>query len=52
MAEIINGKEIAAEIREEVRREAEELKRATGKVPALAVVLAGNDPASQVYVRM
>jgi len=52
MAEIIDGKKIAAEIREEIRREVEGLKETSGKVPGLAVVLVGNDPASEVYVRM
>jgi len=52
MAEIINGKEIAAEIREQIRREVAELKESIGRVPGLAVVLVGKDPASEVYVRM
>ncbi|MEA1928500.1 MAG: bifunctional methylenetetrahydrofolate dehydrogenase/methenyltetrahydrofolate cyclohydrolase FolD [Candidatus Auribacterota bacterium] len=52
MAKIINGKEIAAEIREEIRLEVAELKDKTGEVPGLAVVLVGEDPASEVYVRM
>ena len=52
MAEIINGKEIAAEIREQIRREVAELKESTGRVPGLAVVLVGENPASEVYVRM
>ena len=52
MAEIINGKEIAAEIREEIRLEIAALKDQTGGVPGLAVVLVGEDPASEVYVRM
>jgi len=50
-AEIISGKEIAASIREELRVRVEELK-ASGLTPGLAVVLAGDDPASQVYVGM
>ncbi|MEA1928243.1 MAG: tetrahydrofolate dehydrogenase/cyclohydrolase catalytic domain-containing protein, partial [Candidatus Auribacterota bacterium] len=52
MAKIINGKEIAAEIREEIRLEVMELKENTGEAPGLAVVLVGEDPASEVYVRM
>lgn len=51
-AEIIDGKEIAREIREEIGREVAALKAETGKVPGLAVVLAGGDPASEVYVGM
>ncbi len=50
MALLINGKEIAAQIRAEVAAEASELK-AQGTTPGLAVVLVGEDPASQTYVR-
>jgi methylenetetrahydrofolate dehydrogenase (NADP+) / methenyltetrahydrofolate cyclohydrolase len=52
MVEIINGKEIAKKIREEVGKGVEELKQARGINPKLVVVLVGEDPASQVYVRM
>ena len=48
-AELIDGKAIAATIREEVAAEVAELKR-RGIVPKLAVVLIGDDPASAVYV--
>jgi 5,10-methylene-tetrahydrofolate dehydrogenase/Methenyl tetrahydrofolate cyclohydrolase len=48
-AAIINGKQIASAIREEIRAETEALK-ARGIVPGLAVVLVGDDPASKVYV--
>ena len=44
---IINGKEISASIRAEIKAETEKL----GIKPGLAVILVGNDPASQVYVR-
>lgn len=49
-APIINGKQISEEIRKNLR---EEVKRLTerGVTPGLAVVLVGEDPASQVYVR-
>ena len=47
MANLINGKDISATIRQEIRTEVETL----AKRPGLAVVLVGNDPASQVYVR-
>lgn len=47
---MLDGKRIAAAIREEVAREVEELKR-RGIVPGLAAVLVGENPASQVYVR-
>ncbi|HTU00298.1 MAG TPA: bifunctional methylenetetrahydrofolate dehydrogenase/methenyltetrahydrofolate cyclohydrolase FolD [Candidatus Sulfotelmatobacter sp.] len=50
-ARIIDGKTIAAEVREEIRREVEQRRDATGRVPGLATVLVGNDPASASYVR-
>ena len=49
-ARILDGKAIAAAVRAEVRAEVDGL-RARGLVPALSVVLVGEDPASQVYVR-
>lgn len=49
-ARIIDGKALAASIREEVAQRAQSL-RAQGVTPGLAVVLVGEDPASQVYVR-
>lgn len=51
MAEIIDGKAIAAEMREEIARDTAELV-AQGVTPGLAVVLIGEDPASRVYVSM
>lgn len=50
-AELIDGKKIAETMRAELRPEIEALQ-AKGIVPGLAVVLVGEDPASQVYVRM
>ncbi len=47
MTTLINGKDISASIRQEIHAEVETLP----KRPGLAVVLVGNDPASQVYVR-
>ncbi len=47
---IINGKAVAAELRAKVARDVDSLKSA-GLVPGLAVVLVGDDPASEVYVR-
>lgn len=47
-AQIIDGKKVAAQIREEVR---EEVSRPGKSMPGLAVILVGEDPASQVYVR-
>jgi methylenetetrahydrofolate dehydrogenase (NADP+) / methenyltetrahydrofolate cyclohydrolase len=51
MPVIIDGKSIAAEIREGVKREVTKLNT-NGKTPGLAVILVGEDPASQSYVRM
>ncbi|PKK85840.1 MAG: bifunctional methylenetetrahydrofolate dehydrogenase/methenyltetrahydrofolate cyclohydrolase [Thermoplasmata archaeon HGW-Thermoplasmata-1] len=51
-ARTIDGKAIAAELRESIKREVEELRKLTGKVPGLATVLVGDDPASHVYVKM
>ncbi|UFZ02039.1 bifunctional methylenetetrahydrofolate dehydrogenase/methenyltetrahydrofolate cyclohydrolase FolD [Bradyrhizobium ontarionense] len=50
-ARIIDGKIIAADLRAQVAREVERVKRDHGLTPGLAVVLVGNDPASEVYVR-
>jgi methylenetetrahydrofolate dehydrogenase (NADP+)/methenyltetrahydrofolate cyclohydrolase len=47
---VIDGKAVAAEVRERVAREAAEVASAAGRVPGLATVLVGEDPASQVYV--
>jgi len=50
-AKIIDGKAIAAELRGRVASEVARVKRDQGLLPGLAVVLVGNDPASEVYVR-
>ena len=50
MAEIIDGKRIAAEVVEAAKRATATLEKETGVKPGLAVVLVGEDPASQVYV--
>ncbi|MFA5285241.1 MAG: bifunctional methylenetetrahydrofolate dehydrogenase/methenyltetrahydrofolate cyclohydrolase FolD [Smithellaceae bacterium] len=50
MSIIIDGSKIAQDIRSEVREETSVLKEKTGIVPGLAVVLVGEDPASQIYV--
>ena len=50
-AKIISGKAIAQAMREELKPQIDELKE-RGVTPGLAVVLVGEDPASQVYVRM
>ena len=51
-AKIIDGKAIAEEMRAEIKAEARQLREKHGVTPGLAVVLVGQDPASQVYVRM
>jgi methylenetetrahydrofolate dehydrogenase (NADP+)/methenyltetrahydrofolate cyclohydrolase len=50
-ARIIDGKIIAAELRERVAAEVARVQRDHGLTPGLAVVLVGSDPASEVYVR-
>ena len=51
MAKLINGKEISAAIREELRQETADFVAEHGFRPGLAVIIVGQDPASQVYVR-
>ena len=51
MAEIIDGKAYAARLRAKVTEAVTDLKCNHGLTPGLAVVLVGEDPASQVYVR-
>ena len=48
---LINGKEISAAIRAELREECTAFVAKRGYAPGLAVVIVGEDPASQVYVR-
>ena len=48
---LIDGKKVSLEIRDHLAEEVAEVKRKTGAVPGLAVVLVGDDPASAVYVR-
>ena len=49
MAELIDGKKISQDLKDEVKAQVSELK-AKGVEVALAVILVGNDPASTVYV--
>ena len=51
MAKIIDGKAISAEIRSEIRAESEAFLAKHGIKPGLAVIIVGDDAASQVYVR-
>jgi len=48
---VLDGRAVAAALREEVRKGVEILRAETGFVPKLVVVLVGEDPASQIYVR-
>ena len=50
-ARVIDGKAFAAKVRAQVQAEVAKLKETQGITPGLAVVLVGEDPASQVYVR-
>lgn len=49
-AKIIDGKAVAGDVRRSVAQEVAQLRQAHGIQPGLAVVLVGNDPASEVYV--
>ncbi len=49
-AQLIKGAEVAAQIREELKKEIADLKAKHNIVPGLVTVLVGADPASQVYV--
>jgi methylenetetrahydrofolate dehydrogenase (NADP+)/methenyltetrahydrofolate cyclohydrolase len=50
-ARLIDGKAIAAAVRERVRTEVAHVVAEGGRAPGLATVLVGEDPASQIYVR-
>jgi len=50
MAQLIDGKAVAARVRAEVKAEVDRLKAERGLVPGLAVVRVGEDPASKTYV--
>ena len=49
---LIDGKKVAAELREELQKEVSELKAKYNKVPGLTVILIGDMAPSQIYVRM
>lgn len=51
MAQILDGRALAARVREAVRREVESFVSRHGCSPALATILVGDDPASALYVR-
>jgi methylenetetrahydrofolate dehydrogenase (NADP+)/methenyltetrahydrofolate cyclohydrolase len=50
-ADLIDGKEFAQRLRERVAGAVPDFVEAVGRAPGLAVVLVGEDPASQIYVR-
>lgn len=49
--QIIDGIKIANEIKQQLKSEVEQLKKQTNLVPSLAIVLVGEDPASEIYVQ-
>ncbi len=51
MTKLIDGKKIAQNLRNDLKKEIENIKNKTGKVPGLAVVQVGNVAASSVYVK-
>lgn len=48
---IIDGKSIANRIKEDIKKQTLQLKQEKGIIPGLTVILVGDDPASQIYVR-
>ncbi|GHT60182.1 bifunctional protein FolD [Endomicrobiia bacterium] len=48
---LIDGRKISNNRREEIKARVSEIKRETGKTPGLATILVGDDPASQVYIK-
>jgi methylenetetrahydrofolate dehydrogenase (NADP+)/methenyltetrahydrofolate cyclohydrolase len=50
-ATVIDGKAVAASVRERVRGEVKELTSSLGRPPGLATVLVGDDPGSKIYIR-
>jgi methylenetetrahydrofolate dehydrogenase (NADP+)/methenyltetrahydrofolate cyclohydrolase len=50
-ARLINGKTLASEIRQDLRRRVEQRRESGRRIPGLAVIMVGDDPASAIYVR-
>ena len=48
---IIDGKKVAADLRENVKKKVTELKATYNAVPGLTVILIGEDPPSKIYVK-
>jgi len=51
MAVIIDGKKVSEAVRVQISKEREAFEKQTGVKPGLAVIIVGDDPASQIYVR-
>ncbi len=51
MAVILDGRALSKKLRESLKRDVDDLKEKFKRPPSLAVVLVGNDPASEIYVR-
>ncbi|RUM87889.1 MAG: bifunctional methylenetetrahydrofolate dehydrogenase/methenyltetrahydrofolate cyclohydrolase, partial [Thermovibrio sp.] len=51
MAVILDGRALSKKIRSSLKREVEEIEGKFGRPPSLAVVLVGDNPASEIYVR-
>ncbi len=49
--QILDGKEVSKKCKKQIFKQVQALKAESGRAPCLAVVLVGDDPASQVYVR-
>jgi methylenetetrahydrofolate dehydrogenase (NADP+)/methenyltetrahydrofolate cyclohydrolase len=48
---LIDGKKISNDLRLEVKNQVKKIKQETGKIPCLATILVGQNPASQVYIK-
>lgn len=48
---LIDGKKVSSDIKSELKEEISALYNKTGKSPGLVVIIVGNNPASEVYVR-
>ncbi|XP_064612957.1 bifunctional methylenetetrahydrofolate dehydrogenase/cyclohydrolase, mitochondrial-like [Liolophura sinensis] len=51
LAQVIDGRSISAEVHNEVKADLQTLVTERGRPPSLSVILVGEDPASQIYVR-
>ena len=47
---ILDGKKVSLQVKEEIKKELEDIKEKTGLVPGLAIILVGDNPASKIYV--